>query len=155
MKLSQFKQHLAQLSEVSFTLPSGEHVPAHYHITEVGQINKHFIDCGGKVRKEMKVGFQLWHSDDLDHRMNSQKVLDIIAIAEDQLALEDADIEVEFQSETIGKYGLEFSSGDFRLTTKMTACLAPDKCGVPSKEKVDLSNLIMAGGGCEPGSGCC
>ncbi len=30
-------------------LPDENQVPVSFHITEVGQVNKTFIDCGGKV----------------------------------------------------------------------------------------------------------
>ncbi len=33
----------------SLQLPDENRVPVSFHITEVGQVNKTFIDCGGKV----------------------------------------------------------------------------------------------------------
>ena len=48
MKLSEIKQHLQNLKTIAFQLPNGDLVPAHFHVTEVGQISKRFIDCGGK-----------------------------------------------------------------------------------------------------------
>ena len=54
----------------------------------------------------------------------------------------DFDIEVEYQSNTIGKYDLEFNGKTFILKNKTTACLAQDACGIPSeKEKKNLSEL--------------
>jgi hypothetical protein len=50
MKLSQFKLQLSSLSNLNFVLPNGTIIPKHFHVTEVGQITKHFIDCGGTVR---------------------------------------------------------------------------------------------------------
>ena len=50
MKLSEVKNVLATLENVDFELENGMRVPAHFHITEVGEINKKFIDCGGVVR---------------------------------------------------------------------------------------------------------
>ena len=52
MKLSEFKSHLNQMETVQFVLPNGSLIPPHFHITEVGQIEKRFIDCGGVLRKE-------------------------------------------------------------------------------------------------------
>jgi hypothetical protein len=62
-----------------------------------------------------------------------------------------------FQSETIGKYNLEFDGKNFILTLKQTACLAQDKSGVPpQKQKVRLSSLAVADESCcTPGGGCC
>lgn len=156
MKLSNLKEQLTQIEELNFILPTGELVPSHYHVTEVGQVTKHFIDCGGTIRKEQVVNFQLWYADDVDHRLQPQKLKNIIAIAEEKLGLQDAEIEVEYQSDTIGKYGLEFKNNQFHLMTKMTDCLASDKCMVPEqKQKFSLSELIAKKNSCEPGSGCC
>ena len=64
MKLSEFKRILSQLEQIQFQLPNGELVPAHFHVTEVGSISKHFIDCGGTIRQERVVNFQLWEAND-------------------------------------------------------------------------------------------
>ncbi len=155
MRLSAFKKALTSFDTLDFILPDGTQVPSHYHVTEVGQVTKKFIDCGGTVREEMVVNFQLWYADDKHHRLTANKLLQIINIAEEQLALQDAEIEVEYQSDTIGKYGMEFKDGTFHLTTKMTDCLALDKCDVPQpKKKINLSDLVL-NNNCTPGSGCC
>ena len=65
MLLSKFLTSLNQVSSFRFQLPNGEFVPPHFHITEVGMVHKQFIDCGGTVRKESVVNFQLWSSDDV------------------------------------------------------------------------------------------
>ncbi|RAI85010.1 DUF6428 family protein [Algoriphagus yeomjeoni] len=156
MKLSEIKTALPALSELQFLLPSGAKVPAHFHITEVGQINKKFIDCGGTVREEKAVNFQLWEDGDFDHRLGAKKLLDIISLSEKVLGLQDLEVEVEYQSDTIGKYGLDFNGEAFVLTTKMTDCLAKDKCGIPAaKPKVRLATLANESASCTPGSGCC
>jgi hypothetical protein len=108
MNLSDIKEHLSTVSVVNFILPNGTAVPQHFHVTEVGQINKKFIDCGGVVRNEKTVNFQLWEAGDFDHRLAPQKLLNIIALSEKTLGIEDAEIEVEYQSSTIGKYHLDF-----------------------------------------------
>lgn len=156
MKLSEIKSQLPQLSQLTFLLPDGTPVPAHFHITEVGQINKRFIDCGGTLRDEKSVNFQLWEDGDYDHRLGAKKLLDIIQLSERVLGLEDLEVEVEYQGDTIGKYGLEFNGGVFTLTNKMTDCLAKEKCGIPAqKPKVRLSTLSASESSCAPGSGCC
>jgi hypothetical protein len=154
MKLSDVKNQLAQLDDVNFQLPDGSYVPKHFHITEVGSISKHFIDCGGTVRDEKMANFQLWEANDFDHRLAPQKLLNIIALSEKVLGLEDLEIEVEYQSDTIGKYGLDFNGKDFLLTSKQTNCLAQDKCGIP-KEKLNLTELTPSKTTCVPGGGCC
>jgi hypothetical protein len=156
MKLSEFKNALKTLEKVSFRMPNGKFIEAHTHITEVGMLNKQFIDCGGVVRTETKVGFQLWKDDnDLDHRLFPEKLMRIIELSEKQLTILDKEIEIEYQSETIGKFGVEFNGFEFVLTNKQTACLAEDNCGIPViKQKVSLSE-IQNGGSCAPNSGCC
>ena len=113
MKISEFKNHLSTVSEVIFSLPDGSNVPSHYHITEVGFITKTYIDCGGTVREEKVANFQLWTAEDFDHRIQSEKILEIISKAEEEINLEDLEIEVEYQNETIGKYNLEFYDNKF------------------------------------------
>lgn len=155
MKLSEVKSALQQLETIAFQLPDGELVPSHFHVTEIGKISKTFIDCGGTVRHENIVNFQLWNANDYDHRLHPEKLLHIIELSEKTLHIEDADIEVEYQGETIGKFGLGFDGTNFLLTNKQTDCLAKDKCGIPAeKPKLKLSDLQPANT-CVPGSGCC
>ncbi len=154
MKLSKIKEILPALNNVEFQLENGTFVPEHFHVTEIGQITKHFIDCGGTVRHEKVVNFQLWNANDEDHRLKPTKLLNIIQLSEDKLGIEDAEIEVEFQAETIGKYDLDFNGEIFILKNKQTACLASDACGIPAEnQKVKLGEPQSAC--CAPNSGCC
>ncbi len=156
MKLSEIKKQLIKLETIGFQLPDGSMVPGHFHVTEVGKINKHFIDCGGTVRKEEKANFQLWEADDYDHRLHPDKLLKIIELSEKILDMGDMEIEVEYQGTTIGKYGLDFDGENFLLTTTLTDCLAKDKCGIPAaKPKLKLSELTKEDACCTPGGGCC
>ena len=157
MKLSKIKEILPSLENVEFQQENGNFVPEHFHVTEVGQITKNFIDCGGVIRTEKVVNFQLWNADDSEHRLKPIKLLHIINLSEEKLGIEDLEIEVEYQSQTIGKYDLEFNGNHFVLVNKTTACLAQDACGIPSeKQKKNLSELTSdSGNSCEPGSGCC
>lgn len=131
MKLSQIKAILPTLNNVEFQLADGTFVPEHFHVTEVGQISKNFIDCGGVIRHEKTVNFQLWNADDYEHRLKPGKLLHIIQLSEEKLGIEDVEIEVEYQSSTIGKYDLDFNGKTFVLKNKTTACLAQDGCGIP------------------------
>ena len=78
MKLSQIKAKLTQLDKIAFQLPNGELVPSHFHVTEVGKVTKHFIDCGGTERKETVVNFQLWEENDYNHRLHPEKLVHIM-----------------------------------------------------------------------------
>ncbi len=150
MTLSQIKTILPTLNNVEFQLESGAFVPEHFHVTEVGQITKNFIDCGGVVRHEKAVNFQLWDADDYEHRLKPGKLLHIIQLSEEKLGMEDAEIEVEYQGETIGKYDLAFNGKTFVLKNKATTCLAQDACGIPSK--APINNQSACG---SPNTGCC
>ena len=155
MKLSEIKKHLIGANNVSFELPNGLMVPKHFHVTEIGIVSKHFIDCGGTVRNEKVANFQLWDANDLDHRLQPQKLLNIIALSEKVLGIEDLEIEVEYQSETIGKYDLGFDGKNFTLLAKHTNCLASDKCGTtPEKQNEGLAEISNQNS-CKPGGGCC
>ena len=155
MKLSTIKMHLEGLPQVNFILPNGSQVPAHFHVTEVGQATKKYIDCGGTIREESKVTFQLWEDGDVDHRLAASKLLNIIDLAERLLSIPDLEVEVEYQGDTIGRYGLDFNGTDFLLTATQTDCLAKDKCGIPmEKPKIRLSSIAQ-GPVCTPNSGCC
>ena len=137
MKLSAAKSILKEANTIAFQLPNGTLVPAHFHVTEVGKVTKHFIDCGGTVRNEEVVNFQLWDADDYDHRLHPEKLLHIIELSERVLAMGDLEIEVEYQGDTIGKFGLDFNGTNFLLSTKQTDCLARNKCEItpgPQKE---------------------
>ena len=155
MRLSEIKEILPALSNVAFQLENGTFVPEHFHVTEVGIITKHFIDCGGVIRNEQVVNFQLWNADDYEHKLKPNKLLGIIKLSEEKLGMKDAEIEVEFQSDTIGKYDLAFNGTTFLLKNKTTACLAQEACGIPAaKQKVNLSELNSSAC-CTPNSGCC
>lgn len=155
MKLSEVKSALSKLDRIAFQLPNGELVPRHFHVTEIGKISKHFIDCGGTIRKENVVNFQLWNANDYDHRLHPEKLIHIIELSEQALDIEDLEVEVEYQGQTIEKFALDFDGKSFLLATKQTDCLAKDRCGVSSeKPKIKLGDL-QKGSSCRPNTGCC
>jgi hypothetical protein len=140
MLLSRFKKILLTLDHIEFQLENGTFVPPHFHITEMGVITKNFIDCGGTLRNEKVVNFQLWDAGDVAHRLEPAKLLKIIQLCEQQLDVENTGIEVEYQSGTIGKYALAYNGSHFLLKNKQTACLAKGSCADSSeKKKVKLS----------------
>ena len=155
MKLSEVKKALGQLDTIAFKLPSGQLVPSHFHVTEVGRVHKNFIDCGGTVRAEDVVNFQLWNDNDYNHRLHPEKLLSIIELSEKVLEIPDLEIEVEYQGDTIGKYGLGFDGTNFLLTTTQTDCLAKDKCGIPAEKPKQKLSKLQSGAACAPNSGCC
>jgi hypothetical protein len=154
MKLSEVKNSLKGITNLQFKLTNGTFVPEHFHVTEVGMITKNFIDCGGIIRNENVANFQLWSAEDHDHKLAPKKLNDIIELSEKVLGMEDLEVEVEYQGETIGKYSLDFDGKNFVLNNKFTDCLAKDNCGIPAdKLKVGLATSEVEA--CTPGVGCC
>jgi len=154
MTINQVKDILKTSDKISFQLPTGELVPAHFHVTEVGKISKNFIDCGGVIRHEEKANFQLWEENDYDHRLHPEKLLSIIELSQNKLGITDLEVEVEYQGATIGKYTLDHDGNSFLLVAMQTDCLAKDNCGIP-KTKLSLAELTVNNNSCSPGSGCC
>lgn len=155
MTINEIKEALKNLSVIAFELPNGELVANHFHVTEVGKVSKDFIDCGGTRRSETVAAFQLWEADDYDHRLHPEKLVHIIELSQKTLGLGNETIEVEYQGETIGKYGLDFDGTNFKLTTKQTDCLAKSNCGVPAQEHVGQLVTVSDQNSCTPGGGCC
>tara|TARA_B110001450_G_scaffold45421_1_gene41990 strand:- start:521 stop:982 length:462 start_codon:yes stop_codon:yes gene_type:complete len=153
MLLSAFKQTLRALDTLKFQLPNGQFVPAHFHITEVGNVTRNYIDCGGVQRQENKLNLQLWVASDSDHRLKPNNILNILQLAEKQLGYSNMEVEVEYQQSTIGRYELAFDGAAFQLINTQTACLAPDQCGI-TQEKLRV-RLTENGLSCNPNSGCC
>ncbi len=121
--------------KMHFMLPDRSFVPAHYHITEVGRVQKDFIDCGGTVRSSSACVLQVWVADDLDHRLETTKLAKIMEAAGPILRSDALPVEVEYEAGVVSQYplgGVEVTPSGLLLYlgTKHTACLAPDRCGV-------------------------
>lgn len=136
---------------LAWTLPDGRLVPAHFHVTEVGRVQKEFIDCGGVVRSTTSCTLQLWTANDFDHRVDAAKLLRILRLAAPILKSVDLPVEVEYEYEDVGVLRRRLASAEagptgivLRLSAEHTACLAPDRCGV----------LPIVGADCGP-TGCC
>ncbi|MBX3245080.1 MAG: hypothetical protein KF685_11540 [Acidobacteria bacterium] len=157
MKLSEIKEILPTMAQVRFQMEGGGTVPEHFHVTEIGKVTKDFIDCGGTVRREELINFQLWYANDGDHRLLPEKLLKIIAKSEKTLDLKDGEVEIEYQSDTIGRYSVEFSDGRFVLKSKNTTCLAKEECGVTEKTTSrSISEMpVLQTACCGAGVGCC
>jgi hypothetical protein len=138
MKLHELKSILEARPDKfpRFILPDGDQVPAHFHLTEVGHVQKNFIDCGGTIRKSEAAVLQLWVNDgDRDHRLNAGKMASILGLGERVLPHDGIEVEVEWDCCVISQYPIEsFEVAgdhlDLTLATKHTDCLAREKCGI-------------------------
>ena len=68
-------------------------------------------------------------------------------------------MEVEYQTDTIGKFSLDFDGDHFKLVAIKTDCLATELCGIDTiktKANKSLAELgTTMGNTCTPGGGCC
>lgn len=121
-------------SSLHFRLPSGQLVPDHFHVTEVGRVEKNFIDCGGTRRRSVSCLLQTWTANDRHHRLTAEKLARILKIAAPVLGSEDLNVEVEYGTDVAAQYTIadvQVQDGlVFALRGKQTACLALDVCGV-------------------------
>lgn len=153
MKLSEFKSHLSNTKELNLVQHDGSPVPSHFHITEAGLLTKHFIDCGKTIHMKKSAVFQLWSSEDVWHRLKPESVISIIDKSHRVFQGEDPEVEIEYQTETVGKFGLEFDGDQFILTSKKTECLAKETCGIEPSQAETIEPETSAC--CESTSGCC
>lgn len=136
-------------SQLNFMLPSGEQVPPHFHVTEVGRVHKSFIDCGGVRRDTTSCLIQLWTATDLDHRLTAGKWLQILTLAEPVLQSDELPVEFEYGNDVAAQYsllevGVSPTGLTIELAGKQTDCLARDRCG-----------LQVVGADACSGTGCC
>lgn len=139
-------------------LPHGGEVPVSFHITEVGVVQKDFIDCGGTRRQTRSFQLQAWVGEDDDHRLSAPKLGGIIGKGLAAFGGIDLPIEIEFEDEVISQYPLESviaMEGQlvFHLSTKHTDCLAKELCGLPKDRSG--APAAMEESSCCAGGGCC
>lgn len=87
-----------------FILPSGDSIPAHAHVTEVGHVVKSFIDCGGRSGKEEKVLLQTHVGNDTDHRLRADRFAKILQLGASMLPHSDLDVDVEYDCCVVAQY---------------------------------------------------
>ena len=139
-------------------LPNGKAIAPHFHITEVGHVVKNFMDCGGTLRKTEACLLQTWVFVDLQHRLETTKLANILRVAGDVLPSLDLPVEIEHESETVSQYPVISGHSDGQTLTlstghKHTACLAMDVCCAPSA--ADTSKAATNAACCTPNGGCC
>jgi uncharacterized protein DUF6428 len=134
-------QELVPLLETSgdaslrFVLPTGEFIPDHFHVTEIGRVEKNFIDCGGTRRQSVSCLLQTWTANDVEHRLTAGKLAKIFKLAAPVLKAADLPVEIEYGPEVAAQYTLDKvdvapEALHFVLAPKQTDCLARDNCGV-------------------------
>lgn len=158
MKLLQLTQILTEnpKKSLNFLLPDKSKIPAHFHVTEIGEIKKSFIDCGGTIRTTNNCSIQIWVANDKEHRLSSEKLSSIFQIAQRILTDQTLDVEVEYENQVVSQYPIikhliDNDSITFELGLKHTDCLAKDKCGID--DNVSLKSNTSSC--CTDNSRCC
>lgn len=138
MKTSEFRHLLEQNpeAELAFILPGGTRIPVHAHITEVGRVEKTFVDCGGKFRRIAACNLQAWVAEDIDHRLPAGKLAEILDDASAIIGHDDPPVEIEFEDGWVSQFPIANAVAaatnekvlTFQLESKRTACLAMETC---------------------------
>jgi hypothetical protein len=118
---------------VRFVLPDGGLIPVHAHVTEVGRVDKRFIDCGGTKRSESHCLLQTWVANDADHRLNAGKLAGILGKGKELLLDESLPVLVEYEEDLVSQFPLVSAAvedGVIYLSTALrhTDCLAKELC---------------------------
>ncbi|MBJ7326945.1 MAG: hypothetical protein JHC52_06325 [Chthoniobacterales bacterium] len=141
-------QHAA--ARIVFVLPDGGMIPPHAHVTEVGRVDRRFLDCGATLRQTSFCCLQTWVADDTHHRLTAGKLAGILGRATQPLDLAELPLEVEYEDGFISQFPVISGRAHedalvFELGLKHTDCLAKELCLPPAKDD----------GACCGDSGCC
>jgi hypothetical protein len=95
-----------------FILPSGDYIPAHAHVTEVGHVVRNFIDCGGLTGKEQRAVLQTHVGNDADHRLRSDRFAKILELGSRVIPSADLDVDVEYDCCVVAQYPIAEAKPD-------------------------------------------
>ena len=139
MMVSAFKRALATAPELPLAVlwPDGDPIEPHFHVTEVGRVQKDFVDCGGTVRRTVTCLLQTWVGEDVDHRITGGKLLKAFEHAGPVLGTEDLPVELEYEACNVIQFTVtaverEANRLVVRLGGKHTDCLAKEICLPPA-----------------------
>ncbi len=159
MNLAELKSLLTAHPDRHFRirLPDGDAVPVSFHVTEVGRLQKTFLDCGGTLRQSDTCQLQIWVGEDYEHRIETSKMAAILAKAASILPNDSMAVEIEYEDRVISQYTISGhevldNAVILGLANKHTECLAPELCGLPAIGR--LPAIVGKAPFCGP-SGCC
>ncbi len=145
MTVSALRAVLAVTPDLPLTVlwPDGDPIEAHFHVTEIGRVQKDFVDCGGTVRRTVTCLLQTWVGDDVDHRITAGKLLKAFDHAVPVLGAGDLPVELEYEACNVIQFAVtgvvaEAAGLIIQLGSKHTDCLAKELC-VPSMKQVGAS----------------
>lgn len=135
ISVSALKAALSAAPQLPLTViwTDGEPIEAHFHVTEVGRVQRDFVDCGGTVRRVVTCLLQTWVGEDTDHRITAGKLLKAFAHAAPILGDDDLSVEVEYETCNVVQLVLaevrqEPDRFVLQLGQKHTDCLARELC---------------------------
>ena len=135
LSISTLKAALAAAPSLPLTViwTDGEAIEPHFHVTEVGRVQKDFVDCGGTVRRLVTCLLQTWVGDDLDHRITAGKLLKAFEHAAPVLGGEDLPVELEYETCNVVQLVIASVKQEperlvLQLGSKHTDCLAKELC---------------------------
>jgi hypothetical protein len=149
MTVAALRSALAAAPALPLTVlwPDGDPIEAHFHVTEVGRVQKDFVDCGGTVRRTVTCLLQTWVGDDTEHRITAGKLLKAFDHGAAVLGAEDLPVELEYEACNVIQFKVVAAEREadrfvVRLGGKQTDCLAKELC-------------VPAAGQGEVATGCC
>jgi hypothetical protein len=135
LTLSALKAALAAAPQLPLQVlwTDGEPIEAHFHVTEIGRVQRDFVDCGGTRRRVVTCLLQTWVAEDTEHRLTAGKLLKAFAHAAPILGDEDLSVEFEYEACNVVQLALSEirQQGDrfvLQLGHKHTDCLAREVC---------------------------
>ena len=153
--VAELKRALAAAPELPLTVlwPDGDPIEACFHVTEVGRVQKDFVDCGGTVRRTVTCLLQTWVGEDTDHRITAGKLLKAFAHAGPVLGngSDELPLELEYEACNVSQFAVvaveqEAERFVVRLGGKHTDCLAKDRCGATPAGAAEGQGCCASGG---------
>jgi hypothetical protein len=113
--------------------PDGDPIEPHFHVTEVGRVQRDFVDCGGTIRRVVTCLLQTWVGDDTEHRITGEKLLKAFHYAAPVLGGEDLPVELEYEACNVVQLVVAGVKAEpdrlvLQLGSKHTDCLAKELC---------------------------
>ncbi len=108
-------------------LPDQRIIPSHFHLRDVGLVNRYFIDCHGNKKETNHILLQAWVGHDHEHSIDSRKFAKILSHSEkvekvfDRIPdLASTPILIEYQEDHIMQYlvsGVEAQDNKIVIST--------------------------------------
>jgi hypothetical protein len=95
-----------------FVLPDGGYIPGHAHVTEIVQLVRNFVVCGGLGGKEEKVVLQTHVGDVTDHRLLSDRFAKILRLGRRVIPSANLNVDVEYDCCVVAQYPIADAKSD-------------------------------------------